>query len=80
VSPRSPAESDISDSSDLSDLEDEDFALLVAEFLKAKGIVAYEQVRITSHTANEEGLDEYDAEDREWEIDKKEEEKAQAGR
>lgn len=58
VSPRSPAESDISDSPDLEDLEDEDFALLEAEFLKAKVLVASNQVRVTSHNADEQESDE----------------------
>lgn len=84
MSPRSPAESDISDSPDFEDLEDEDSALLEAEFLKAKVLVASNQVRVTSHNADEQESDEDEDtnEDEEWEVDrkKKEEEEKRLGR
>ncbi len=76
ISPKSPIEDDGSDSSfDHSDLDDKDLDLPVDEFLRAKVLVAYDQVRDTKHQADEGGLEEEvsdEDEDAEWEKDKKE--------
>jgi len=89
ISPKSPIEDDESDSSsDLDDLDDKDLDLPVDEFLRAKGLVEYDQVRDTGHHAVEGGSEEEEEDedesdededsdedkDAEWEKDKKEKE------